>query len=397
MKLAGYVTMAAPSNPMAGPGMGSMMNPMMAASMMRGNPMMSSMSAMRPFPMMGPSMMNPMMGSSFGPMGMGMGGNPFGPGMVPPMSPAMQQMFGGSIPGLTGSSSNNNNKQAATGNSNGSGSSSSSTSSSSSGGSQASASNPAPARSRFLARLNPLNLFRRLRSRVAGGPGATKPTSTPLSEEAKALESMLASESNPIPVKKGFSLLSRRSDNYFTNSSQDRMTAENLQHPFQSNFYRNTPFTIQPLFRFETPMNAFSAPRRRGRRIHESSPKFFDSDISSPSQGLMGSGNFEVIRGGLLPTASSVASGQESILSDDIVSSGRPSVLGFQGFNHFSSSPSSGSIYNSLPSDSNSFAVESLNHQPLVSSESRINAISQEQQPPSQPQSSPVFIPKNNA
>jgi hypothetical protein len=99
----------------------------------------------------------------------------------------------------------------------------------------------------------------------------------------------------------------------------------------------------------------------------------------------MGSGNFEVIRGGLLPTASSVASsGQESVHQDDFGS--RPAVLGFQGFNHFSSSNPSASIYNSLTSDSsNSFAIESL-PQPvsLSSSESRVNAIVIP--PPTQPQ-----------
>lgn len=395
MKLAGYVTMAAPANPMpmgGMPGMRSMINPMMAASMMPGNPMMSSMSSMRPFPMMGPSgmmspmpsMMNPMMG----PMGMSGFGGPMGPGMMPP---AMQSMFGGAMPGMMGNSNSGNTGTKSSANSNGS----SSSSSSSGNGSQTSASNPTPARSRFLARLNPMNLFRRLRSRVSGGPSSTpKPTSASsfVSEEAKALESMLASESNPIPVKKGFSFLSRRSDNYLTNSSQDRLAAENFQHPFHTSFHRHTPFTIQPLFRFETPMNSF--PRRRGRRIHESAPKFFDSDVASPSQGLMGSGNFEVIRGGLLPTASSI-SGQESVHHEDFGSS-RPPVLGFQGFNHFSSSTPSGSIYNTLTSDSsNAFAIESL-PQPvaLKSSESQINAIvipSQTQQKQQQP-----LTPKTN-
>lgn len=374
MKLAGYVTMAgpAPSGPtgMHGmAGMGSMMSPMMAASMMRG-PMMSSSMPMR-YPMMPPGSLGPLGGlgpmgsmSSMGGMGnmgnmggMGSMGPMGGAGMMPPgmggmggmggLSPqALSQMFGPSfaqqaaqVLGQTGG------KTAAT--AAGSGSSASASTGSTSGqGSQTSASNTTPSRSRFLSRLNPLNLFRRLRSR-------TQASKSPSAEE-KVVESMLASESNPVPVKKGFSFLKRSDNSNFiaTNSSQDRITAENFPLPVP--FYRNS--FVQPLFRFETPSaSSFQFPRRRGRRVQEGGPRFFDaltSDVSSTSNkntGMMGSGNFEVIRGGLLPNGDKgIGEGEKSEEEQQYFSAGRPAILGFQGFNHFAAAP----IYNSLSSES---------------------------------------------
>lgn len=390
MKLAGYVTMAgpAPSSPMAS--MGSMMNPMMAASMMR-NPMMSGSMPMR-FPIMPPGSLGPLgglgpmggmsglsgmgsmgnmgsmsaamnsmsgmngmsgmgpMGSSMGPMG-GSGMMPPGMGGMGGLSPqALSQIFGptfaqqaaqvlGQTTGKTGSTGS------------GTGSSASPTTSSTSGqGSQTSASNSTPSRSRFLSRLNPLNLFRRLRSRAQASKS---------SAEDKVVESMLASESNPVPVKKGFSFLKRSDNNsnfIATNSSEDRIAAENFPLPVPHLFYRNA--FVQPLFRFESP-SSFQFPRRRGRRVQEAGPRFLDaltSDVGSSSSnhkntGMMGSGNFEVIRGGLLPNADKADGDKSSVLDDDqqFFSAGRPAVMGFQGFNHFAATAP---IYNSLASDS---------------------------------------------
>lgn len=172
---------------------------------------------------------------------------------------------------------------------------------------------------------------------------------------------MLASESNPVPVKKGFSFLKRSDNSNFitSNSSQDRIAAENFPLPVPNLFYRNS--FVQPLFRFETPSaSTFQFPRRRGRRIQEG-PRFFDnmSESSSKNTGMMGSGNFEVIRGGLLPNGDKPGLQQpqpdekaaEASIADEeqqFFSAGRPAVLGFQGFNHFAAAP----IYNSLSSDS---------------------------------------------
>ena len=171
---------------------------------------------------------------------------------------------------------------------------------------------------------------------------------------------MMASESNPVPVKKGFSFLKRSDNSNFiaTNSSQDRIAAENFPLPVPNLFYRNS--FVQPLFRFETPSaSTFQFPRRRGRRIQEG-PRFFDTLSESSSGGgsskntaMMGSGNFEVIRGGLLPTGDKQQdekTPEASIVDEEqqFFSAGRPAVLGFQGFNHFAGAP----IYNSLSSDS---------------------------------------------
>jgi hypothetical protein len=100
---------------------------------------------------------------------------------------------------------------------------------------------------------------------------------------------------------------------------------------------------------------------RRGRRLN-ASPRggFFESE--SRPVGMMGSGNFEVIRGGFFPSngqgvegaaSNNNAGGGEmdedsanvfSALEDDFFGAGSPGILGFQGFNHFSGA----SIYNTL-------------------------------------------------
>lgn len=390
MKLAGYVTMAGPQpQPMGmGGGMspmgmgGGMMNPMMMRNPAMSHAMAQSMSqGMRlPFQGMGGAGMPPGfgqamgqgMGQGMGPgmgqgmgqmgqMGPGMGGmsgmNPGamgpaglaalagigGPGMggspmagMGNMSPALQQLIGstfganGQKPGQTA-------------------------------GSQPSASATTPQRSRFLSRLNPLNLFRRLRSRKA--------------EKENKRRSLLVADSVRRP-----NWFRRRSDdgpvemvhlNASELQAEDIQTAANNQYPIAGPFAfggRRQPFRPQP-----GPVHFPTS--RRGRRIQTGNRGPFGAE--SRPMGLMGSGNFEVIRGGVLPAGGHQPQPQHqgqgpsaesqnrnrnadsaedfegdgderglfSTLDDDFFSAGSPGILGFQGFNHFASGAS---VYNSL-------------------------------------------------
>lgn len=348
MKLAGYVTMAGPQAGGGMQGMGGMggmpmmqqHNPMQH-NMMR-NPMMSPSMSRYPGVMPPPGMMGP-----GGPMGMqGMGGpghgGPGGPGGMGPggLSPALQQLigstFGGQMPkGLQGLQ--------------GSGGPSSS-SSSNNQGSQTSASQTAPQRSRFLSRLNPMNLFRRLRSRNQSKDAM------PDINNLKSLESMMASESK----RKSFFV--KRSGE-IEDRNETIIPAEN--NPF--GMYRRT--MGRPPMRFDNERPRFQS--RRGRRL-SSRGGYIEGSESRPV-GLMGSGNFEVIRGGFFPgngqggdggaaASSNQGSGTEleddsgnvfSSLEDDFFSAG-PGIIGFQGFNSFAGA----SIYNSLaPSNQQKVAI----------------------------------------
>ncbi|KAI1303159.1 hypothetical protein HDE_02364 [Halotydeus destructor] len=313
--------------PMGGPQMGGMMNQM---NMMR-SPMMSP-------SMRYPGMMSPppgMGGPGYGHMGSGMPGMPGMHGMpqMGGINPALQQMisstFGGQMPkGLTGNTQQPEPTQ-------------SPSTSGSSQGSQASASSSAPQRT-FLSRLNPMNLFRRLRSR-------NQP------KDDLGLEPMLTSESQRIMRRRPF--MFRRSGDFHN----DTMALANS--PFGLGMYRRSFSGAPSTFRFpsESPF-----PARRGRRLMQGSSRLpqYETSESRPV-GLMGSGNFEVIRGGFYNAnghndgAQNAAinannNGQQgsldpedanvfSTIEDDLFGSGQ-GILGFQGFNHFSGAP----VFNSL-------------------------------------------------
>ena len=342
--------------------------------------------------------------AGFGPMG-GMGPSGF-PGMGGGMNPMIQQLlgqtFGDSLPkGLTGSSPSSSSPSSA-----------SSSSSSSAQGSQASGSNPTPTRTRFLSRLNPLNLFRRLRNRNNQSKDATA------AADVKPAESMMTSES------KRKSIFFKR----MGSRSNDSMV-ESGNHPFGSfAMYPRTIFPRPPFLRFNNPGtfpvpqgpiigSGFNFPRRRGRRIHEENnspmmslvprvPSLFGSPEGTESRpvAMMGSGNFEVIRGGHFNHASDHHSGDESApakvveqngqkdpnnnfdsMKDDFYGSSSP-VLGFQGFNHFS--PSSSNHINALSSSNHINALSSSNH---------INALSSSASTSSEAEILPSLLPSSSS
>ncbi|XP_053203192.1 neurogenic protein mastermind-like [Panonychus citri] len=440
MKLAGYVTMTNPSPPMMSPQVSSsMVNPMALMAQNMGNNPGQSMGG-------GPGMGNlaggmsnnqaqavaQMMAQGMG-QGMGQGmsqamnqamGQGMGQGMKYPFNPmafgpgaagqnqALQALLGGAM-GQVGQQASQVSATTSSPASASAGSAAASTAPSSSSSGQS--------RNRFFSRLNPLNLFRRFRIRGnSAGSTSTEPSVAEAEKRSSVVSEYFSQGQqrfNRFPfnqhVGPHYTLYPYDQHSAFHHSRRARRSADEISKDHQeqplaseTNSSQNDTETAENYYPF--PGNYFmpasggrmrfpnSEGRRRGSRRY-SGPGYLSS-VESRGLGLMGSGNFEVIRGGILPgnnkrtlrPHSSMSNERDNDdrndsgysdeddsnnhnnnnhnnnsdddksssyppLEDEFFSAGSPGILGFQGFNHFSGSSSS--VFNNLSASRRKSAI----------------------------------------